>query len=101
MPDTLAVVWGPRDSWPDCLSTEARETWHEVTERVSDYFLNVLPPKYFRGGFACSEPVCYDSEAGAETFQCFVRVAGRPLTRVCTLAQAEREGELLRFAHGL
>lgn len=60
-----------------------------------------LPPRYFNGGFACSEPVSFDDERGAETFQCFVRAGRHNLTRVCTIAEAVKEGDLLRFAFGL
>lgn len=43
--------------------------WREITEADMDYVLQVLPPIYFRGGFACSEPVIHD-ENGRPVYLC-------------------------------
>ncbi len=37
--------------------------WHPMTEEEVDYCLEVLPPIYFPGGFAVSEPL---RDAGAD-----------------------------------
>lgn len=46
--------------------------WRQITERDADYCLEVLPPIYFSGGFAVSEPVIHDKQ-GRPVYLC-VRV---------------------------
>ena len=36
--------------------------WIRTTAEVADYFLNVLPPIYGPGSFACSEPYTDNAE---------------------------------------
>jgi hypothetical protein len=43
--------------------------WQSITEADADYCLEVLPPIYFRGGFAVSEPVIHD-ESGRPVYLC-------------------------------
>lgn len=53
-----------------------------------DYYeaLNVLPPIYFRGGFAMSEP--YDGFGKLTRFYCFWKVGNNFWCSLCTLAEA-------------
>jgi len=44
-------------------------SWHKITQADADYCLEVLPPIYFSGGFAVSEPVMHD-ERGRPIYLC-------------------------------
>ena len=46
--------------------------WRKITQEDADYCLEVLPPIYFRGGFAVSEPVIHDDK-GRPVYLCVKR----------------------------
>lgn len=58
--------------------------WQELTEERADEFLCVLPPIYFPGGFAVSEPHNHTPE-GIPTYQCVVTIGARYFGRVDTI----------------
>ena len=39
--------------------------WQEITERLYEYFRDVLPPIYGRGAFAVSEPLRHNDDGRA------------------------------------
>ena len=46
--------------------------WRAITEADADYCLEALPPIYFSGGFAVSEPVMHD-DADRPVYLCVRR----------------------------
>jgi hypothetical protein len=63
--------------------------WVSTTWEVANYYLNVLPPIYGSGKFACSEPV-RDNHAGEAVYTTFRRVDSKANTaecRYCTVAE--------------
>lgn len=56
--------------WPFPLVTELRHKgsrdWVEIDQERADYFLGVLPPIYFKGGFFVSEPAAHVTIDGRE-----------------------------------
>ncbi len=55
--------------------------WWECTEEASDYFLTVLPPIYFPGGFAMCEFTT------ADVTLCFVQVNRRNFAGYCRVSR--------------
>lgn len=82
-----------------CFAAAAADprSWHPMTEEEADYCLEVLPPIYFPGGFAVSEPLRDAGELDIGTGEVYLAVArkdGKPycreLTR-CSMAQEARD----------
>jgi hypothetical protein len=67
-------------TWPWKACDNDPEAWCEINEEHADYCLNVLPPIYFPGGFAVSEPVRADA-SGQEVYLALVTWHGRPFAR--------------------
>lgn len=44
------------------LYNQGNREWVETDEETLEHFLNVLPPIYGRGCFACSEPWKFDNQ---------------------------------------
>lgn len=61
--------------------------WHPMTADEAEYCLNVLPPIYFSGGFAVSEPLRHDAK-GRPVYLCVVRVGPVPYCRELALSDA-------------
>ena len=55
---------------PDGAFVPGKREWVPSTAAVADYFINVLPPIYGRGCFACSEPYS-DNERGEPVYLTF------------------------------
>lgn len=62
--------------------------WHPCPESMQDYFLEVVPPTYFNGGFACSEPHCH-TPSGHPILLCFRFSNGQWHCRYATRLIAE------------
>ena len=65
--------------------------WTKTTAEIADYFLNVLPPIYGDGCFACSEPYT-DNHAGRPVYLTFRRVyrnLNEAEARYCTRAEIQ------------
>ena len=84
----LKAAWDYRapQPWP----------WRDITEADADYCLEVLPPIYFPGGFAVSEPVMHDAQ-GRPIYLCIKcersHTHGRPdryLAKLSTIAEVGR-----------
>lgn len=67
---------------------QPRAEWHEITEADADYCLEVLPPIYFRGGFAVSEPVIHDQK-GEPVYLCVRREHGKFLARLASIREVD------------
>lgn len=50
--------------------------YSQVSERLYNYFLEILPPNYMPYGFMVSEPYDYDHTVGQSTYAAFCRVRG-------------------------
>lgn len=59
---------------------DAGPTWAEIDEEAFSEALDVLPPRYFPGGFAVSEAVCDDHE-GRVMYLCVVTKQRRHFAR--------------------
>jgi hypothetical protein len=83
-----------KGGWPHQVNAEQ---WHEISEADCWYSLEVLPPIYFAGGFAVSEPI-RDDEHGEPVYLCIVGIGpkfyGRelPRSRAATEARSLRDG---------
>lgn len=68
------------DAWPFPAVDDARRrgerTWFQVSQARYDYFIEVLPPIYFPGGFFVSEAASHD-DRGVPIYSAFVEIAGR------------------------
>lgn len=71
-----------------------REMWREINANEMQESLEVLPPKYFRGGFAVSE--AYDSNSKGIVYACIVTVGKRYFMRLCTINEAVEDAATLR-----
>jgi hypothetical protein len=69
---------------------QPRDQWHEITEEDADYCLGVLPPIYFRGGFAVSEPVIHNAK-NEPVYLCVVRARGQLFARLASITEVESE----------
>ena len=85
--------------WPCEAINAAPHLWHEISEEHYWYFLEVLPPIYFPGGFAVSEANRAD-EQGRETYTCVSTVGQRHFARDMAIPDAVRETQILRDVLG-
>ena len=85
--------------WPYPAVSEAyragQDEWTEIDEEQMYYFLEVLPPRYFTGGFFVGEPAAHDSR-GVPVHAAVVKARGRYFMRECpidtpSIAKALRE----------
>jgi hypothetical protein len=67
----------------------------EITEEQMWTALEVLPPIYFRGGFAVSEPQCHD-RTNTPVYACVVTKGKRYFLRYGTVKEAEAFADELR-----
>ena len=68
------------------------ESWTQVSADIAIYFLNVLPPIFRSGGFACSEQ--YSDRNGRPTYFCFREAEDADYVgRICTLNELEAAGK--------
>lgn len=63
------------------LQASFKAPWTEISEETADYWLGVLPPIYFRGGFFCSEPEYHDGR-GVPAYTAVVKHKGLYYKRV-------------------
>ena len=66
------------------------DTWVLITAAEADAIKGEVPPYYFDGGFACSEPITHTA-GGAEELLCVVHLEtgmGAGAARQMTLAEA-------------
>lgn len=81
--------------WPP-TAVEANPTeWCEINEEHYWYFLEVLPPIDYAGGFAVSEPWTHTAE-GLPTYLCISTVRGKHYARHATIGDAVRLTRELR-----
>ena len=71
-------------------------TWCRITEAEADEALNVLPPIYFDGGFAVSEPIRHTA-ADEPVFLGVVQRSGIYYCAEGTVAELSREARKLRL----
>lgn len=71
----------------------ADPAWRPCPESLSYYMLEVVPPEYFRGGFACGEAFSHSSE-GYPIYLCFRTIGGQSYCRYATLKQAAASMEI-------
>lgn len=92
----------PVSCWNRAAADET--AWHPMSEEEAEYCLNVLPPIYFSGGFAVSEPIrdsySFDLHPGGQVFLAVVRWNGRPYCRELTRAAMEPEALKLKSDGG-
>lgn len=89
--------------WPYPAVTDARRTddpngtttWVEIDQERADYFLDVLPPIYFRGGFFVGEPASHD-ERGVAVHAAVVQHQERFFMREVPLDAGESNAQALR-----
>lgn len=67
---------------------QPRDEWHRITQDDADYCLEVLPPIYFRGGFAVSEPVMHNDE-GEAIYLCVREERGKFSARLATIREVD------------
>jgi hypothetical protein len=87
------------EAWPFTRMDARPDAWVELTKEQFDYCLGVLPPIYFRGGFAISEASRHTAE-GVPVYCCVVTIRGRRLARELTIAEAEATVPWMRAALG-
>jgi len=84
-----------RTVWPfDKLRHPCAE-WAEIAEEHYWHALEVLPPLYFRGGFAIGEAANHTAD-DVPVHCCIVTVRGRYFARELPMDIAAREAEALR-----
>lgn len=91
----LTIHAGSVGEWPFPVMQANPDAWVEISLEHRDYCLEVLPPYYFKGGFAVSEPQNHTAE-GVPVYACVVTIWPRHFVKHLTLAQAEAEAPLLR-----
>lgn len=82
--------------WPWDAAKENPGAWCRITEAHYWELLGVLPPKYFPGGFAVSEPI-RDVPEGT-VYLCVVAKGNSYYCKATTIAEASREALLIRAA---
>jgi len=94
----LKVVETTAEQWTPTAVDENPGAWVRTSEKNWWYFLEVLPPIYFAGGFACSEAASSDPVTGEPTYLCLVsfQKTGRYYARELTIRQAPIETRRLR-----
>lgn len=100
---TLEIVTGTADEWTPTAVQAHPESWVETNEKNTWYFLGVLPPIYFPGGFAVSEPQDHDRRTGEAIYLCIVTVHSYPkryFARYLTIREAGPAALELRSALG-
>lgn len=80
--DTAQLRIALRDAALTCWQAAASDpsAWHPMTAAEAEYCLNVLPPLYFKGGFAVPEAVRTGSD-GRSVYLCVVHRGGQPFCR--------------------
>lgn len=76
---------------------ESSEDWIEVTKANAEYAGNVLPPKYFQGGFLMGEAYTDDSR-GVTVYAAVAQVGGRYFMRYVAQDRAAEAVTALREA---
>jgi hypothetical protein len=71
--------------------------WVRVKPEEADYCLNVLPPIYFAGGFAVSEPI-RDDDFGRPVYLAVVNAGGKVWARELARIDMAAEAAALRDA---
>jgi len=66
--------------------------WRKITKADANYCLEVLPPIYFSGGFAVSEPVIHDG-AGRPVYLCVKRERGGFCAKLSTIAEVDPKAD--------
>lgn len=66
--------------------------WRAITEDDADYCLEVLPPIYFRGGFAVSEPVIHDGH-NRPVYLCVKREGGKFFAKLSAIADVDANAD--------
>ena len=77
------------------IGPEIVDGWQEIDEKTYWYFLEVLPPIYFPGGFAVSEPITHNEE-GFAVYQCCAAIGGKYYGREATRKAAAASLPALR-----
>lgn len=62
--------------------------WRAITEDDADYCLGVLPPIYFAGGFAVSEPAIHDAQ-DRPVYLCVKRERGRLFAKLAAIHEVD------------
>lgn len=66
--------------------------WRAITKDDADYCLEVLPPIYFAGGFAVSEPVIHD-ERGRAVYLCVKNERGKYFAKLAAIADVDPKAD--------
>lgn len=80
--DTTAGTWPP-----EAFKLNPGQ-WCRCSQEHADYFLGVLPPIYFPGGFACSEPWTH-LDNGTPTYLCVITRGRKPYAKHATISEAK------------
>jgi hypothetical protein len=95
----MPFVTGTTEQQPWEAAKEHRGAWVEVSEERWEYCLNVLPPIYFRGGFAVSE-ASWHTAGNVPVYLCLVTVKGTRYAQELTIAEAVKEAAAIRLELG-
>ena len=91
------IVPNLEGTWPHDVAKEHPDAWIGLTDEQAHYALEVLPPIYFRGGFAVSE-AAYHTASGEPAYWCVVKAGDRFYGRDLPISQAPAEAATLRQA---
>lgn len=83
-----------RSGWK--VAEENPGFWVKVSEEKAWEYLEVLPPFYFPGGFAVSEPIRHNKN-NQPVYLCVTTIRGQAYVREGTIAEATREAVALRL----
>lgn len=74
-----------------------RSVWREIDQEAADEVLCVLPPIYFVGGFAMSEPFDHTA-AGVPLYYCVIRSKnGKHFMKIATVEAAQVAAKVLNM----
>lgn len=93
----IKIVNDSAGTWPWKACDANPGAWCATSAEDADYCLEVLPPIYFRGGFAVSEPIRHTAE-DVPVYLCLVQAGGVTFARQCTVKEAAADVEALRAA---
>lgn len=85
--DSPEIIPNPKNAWPFDLGKKHPDAWIEMSEEHATYSLEVLPPIYFRGGFAVSEPA-WHNEHDEPVYWCVVKAGSKHYGRHLTVREA-------------
>ena len=91
-------IWPPQvlTAIADQLYGLTPDEWVEISKEHMWEHLEVLPPIYYHGGFAVSEPWTHQGPNGAPTYLCVSTVGKRHFATHATIPQAEQMTRELR-----